>query len=290
MSNRIKVFLFIGLAIIAIMALSSGLTGLELGPGKPFPLPQINTQQPQDYTAPLGEAAFNVIKIIYFVLWLFFPIILIYLIISPSARKRLLRDLLRILPFVLLFIFGSQFIQNLAARLQLSANLITGGGLVNPGMMYPSPEDQFIPSAPNWAVWIVSLGLSILVVVVIVMVTWMIWRRRKKQEPYQRLADEAQSALDSLEEGQDLKNVVVRCYYEMSKVISEARGIKRFSDMTPHEFQEKLEAKGLPSEPVQQLTSLFEEVRYGQRATGKNDEQRAVSSLTAIMEYCRGGL
>ncbi len=277
------------MAIIAILVLSSGLTGLELKSGKTFPFPQLPTQRPLDYAAPIGEAAFNIIKMIYFLMWLLFPIVLIYLIVSPSARKRLLRDILRILPFILLFIFGSQYIRDLASRFMLTENLAAGGGLANQGMLYPSPEEQFVPSAPNWAVWIASVGLALLLVGMIVLVGWVIWRRRKKQEPYQRLAQEAQNALDSLEAGHDLRNVVVRCYYEMSKVVSEARGIQRQSDMTPHEFQQRLEAKGLPAEPIQQLTSLFEQVRYGQKATGQNEEQRAVSSLTAILEYCRGG-
>ena len=53
-------------------------------------------------------------------------------------------------------------------------------------------------------------------------------------------------------------------------------------------FQQRLEEKGFPREPVRALTALFEEVRYGQVTPGKLDEQRAISSLTSIVDYVKG--
>jgi hypothetical protein len=38
---------------------------------------------------------------------------------------------------------------------------------------------------------------------------------------------------------------------------------------------------------VHDLTHLFEQARYGARLTGPGEEQRAIASLRAIVNYCR---
>ena len=133
-----------------------------------------------------------------------------------------------------------------------------------------------------------SLGVALLLTVLVVGIAWSVWRRnRRSQHPLERLAQEAQSALDALWAGGDLRNVVIRCYLEMSRVVSEQRGIQRGPAMTPREFEHYLEEKGLPGEPVRQLTRLFEEVRYGTTLPDENAKHQAVASLTAIAEVCR---
>jgi hypothetical protein len=56
--------------------------------------------------------------------------------------------------------------------------------------------------------------------------------------------------------------------------------------MTPSEFEQALQGKGLPREPVHQLTHLFEEVRYGARQVGEREERQAIDSLSAIVAAC----
>jgi hypothetical protein len=72
----------------------------------------------------------------------------------------------------------------------------------------------------------------------------------------------------------------------MSHVLSESRGINRSEVMTPREFENYLAAMGLPQEPISGLTRLFEEVRYGTKESGPLEEERALASLTAIVEAC----
>lgn len=277
------------LAIIAILALAAGLTDLEIRPGKPLPSIPDSTQAIQNGPVNQGSgAAFMIIQAGYYFIWLLFLVFLIGLLLSPSARKRLLHDLIRIIPFMLLVLLLLWYVQNLGKNKALQESGLAQG-VMDFGSRTPGPEVEFIPKSPSWVIWGVSLGIALLLVGLVLFSAWFIWRRRQRGEPLTRLAEEAQIALDSLEAGQDLKNVIVRCYFEMVKVINDARGIKRFSDMTPHEFQQRLEEKGLPREPLQELTSLFEEVRYGQKAAGKYEEQRAITSLTAILDYCRSG-
>jgi hypothetical protein len=101
------------------------------------------------------------------------------------------------------------------------------------------------------------------------------------------LAREAQEALHALQAGVDLQDAVMRCYFEMGQILSEQRGIRRGETMTPREFERHLRGAGLPQQPVEQLTRLFEGARYGARVSGKREERQAIACLTAIVDACR---
>jgi hypothetical protein len=47
-----------------------------------------------------------------------------------------------------------------------------------------------------------------------------------------------------------------------------------------------LEKAGLPREPVNRLTRLFESVRYGARTSAQSDVDEAIACLTSILKYC----
>jgi hypothetical protein len=100
-----------------------------------------------------------------------------------------------------------------------------------------------------------------------------------------RLTLQAEWALQTLKSGGDLKNVIVRCYWQMEQVLKEEQGIEKETAMTVREFEHLLEARGMPQLPVHQLTQLFEMVRYGRRATSAADEHQAIEAFTAILQY-----
>ena len=289
MRGRARILVFILIAIGAILILEAGLSGLNIQPGNLLLLPWQKVQRPEGGASiPGGELVYNIFRAVYFICLLSFPIALIYVMLTPEGRKRLLKELLRIIPFVLIFTLLARAIQRLAGGVLVGGEATSMNGIVPPDAGYPGPEADFVPSAPNWAVWGISIGLAVLIVLVIAFVAWLIYRKRKKELPHQRLVEEAQNALDALEAGGDLKNVVIRCYFEMSKIVQTEGGLQRGYEVTPHEFQTRLLEKGLPREPVSQLTRLFEEVRYGTKTPGKLEEQRASSSLTAIIQFFKG--
>jgi hypothetical protein len=74
----------------------------------------------------------------------------------------------------------------------------------------------------------------------------------------------------------------------MSQILSQQRGISRAQTMTPREFELELKGVGLPGGDVEELTRLFESVRYGARAADEQQERQAVACLTAIAEACTG--
>jgi hypothetical protein len=58
--------------------------------------------------------------------------------------------------------------------------------------------------------------------------------------------------------------------------------------MTTHEFERELLQRGFPALPVQRLTRLFEQVRYGGQQPGVFEKQTATESLREIIAFCRG--
>jgi cbb3-type cytochrome oxidase subunit 3 len=288
MRNRLILFASIVIACSAILLLAGGLSRLTLQPGKELPndmsFPESN---PSINFGAFGESVFNIFRFLYLVAWILFPVALIYLLLTKEGRKRLLKELLRVIPFVILFLLAAQYLRSMIGGLALGNEAGRNPGEMPQGL-YPGPQETFIPSTPPWSIWIASFALAVLIVAIIGLVAWLFWRRRKKRVPLSRIAEEAQTALDAIESGGDLRNIVIRCYYDMVQVLNEFRGIRRGADMTPHEFQQRLEEKGFPREPVRALTALFEEVRYGQVTPGKLDEQRAISSLTSIVNYVKG--
>jgi Domain of unknown function (DUF4129) len=136
---------------------------------------------------------------------------------------------------------------------------------------------------PLSLIWIVGLGLAAALVGVGL---WAILRPAG-QASADRLTLQAEWALQELKKGLDLKNVIVRCYWQMGQVLQEEQGIEMETAMTVREFERLLESRGVPHLPVHQLTQLFETARYGHRATSAEDERQAVDALTTIAQYCR---
>ncbi len=73
------------------------------------------------------------------------------------------------------------------------------------------------------------------------------------------------AALEELRLGRDAVGIVERCYREMMKSYAEASGIDATA-LTPREFARALAATGLGGAALDELTSLFELVRYGRRS------------------------
>jgi hypothetical protein len=72
------------------------------------------------------------------------------------------------------------------------------------------------------------------------------------------------AALEELRLGRDAIGIVERCYRDMMKSYAEASGIDATA-LTPREFARALAATGLGGPALDELTHLFELVRYGRR-------------------------
>lgn len=280
MTKHKKIFtlLLLGLAVAAIILLASGLSGLELLPGHPFSfggsLPSMSGSSSFPQSPAIGD--FLRILMAFFILVLF-PLSIIYLIISSEARKRVLRDVIAILSVIVLLYFIVRAFRQL--RLPSQGNL-SQPLAPPPATDLPAAAD-FVSHPPQWFVFSASLFLIGLLLAVL----WFLWQRtgRRRVHPLQLLAQDAEEALADLRAGGDLKDTIMRCYAEMSHVLSERRGIRRKKAMTPREFEQHLQAVGLGDEQIQRLTRLFEAVRYGGKKLGEREEREAQGCLEAIV-------
>jgi hypothetical protein len=147
-----------------------------------------------------------------------------------------------------------------------------------------SPVTSPLGSVPVALLWMVGIGL---LVSSILLGIWIFAPSSKRETAIDLVGLEAEKAWQALTTGLDLKDVVVRCYRQMSLALAQEQRIERKDFMTTREFEHLLETAGVPYDPIHQLTQLFEAVRYGNWQPNPVDEQKAIQCLQAIMLYCR---
>jgi hypothetical protein len=151
-------------------------------------------------------------------------------------------------------------------------------------MPLPTPEPSVtspLGPVPPLLFWLVGIGLLVICILVGV---WILTSSRRAR-PIDLVGFEAEKAWQALKIGLDLKDVIIKCYRQMSLALEKEQGIERKDFMTTGEFENLLEAAGIPRDPIHQLTRLFEAVRYGKWQPNPLDEQKAIQCLEAIMAY-----
>lgn len=294
--NKRRVIIIAVLALGALVLLAAGLSDMELLPGRSWSFwMQLLFGMPEEMpvagvaSAPVGDAS-KLARILSMLILAMLPIALIAFIFYPDARKQMLREFLRMLALWLLALLISRMgllepIAEMAEMFQPPFRDIEAVPGWSEDLVENMPE--FAASSPPWLTWVSSLVLAVVLLVVILMVWRMVLLRlAPKPSPIQELVAEAEAAIAALQSGADFRDTIIRCYREMSEVLQAQQGIRRGHAMTPREFETRLVQQGLPREPVQQLTRLFELVRYGTLDAVLVDEQCAVTSLSAIVKAC----
>jgi hypothetical protein len=151
----------------------------------------------------------------------------------------------------------------------------------------PAANAPPVPAAlPAMLVYGVSLAAAALAVCL----AWIAWRLLRRPQSTgeatvaRQAAQAAQTALADWQSGSPLAGVIIRCYREMSELVAEKRSVQRAADMTPREFVRRLEKAGVPAQPAQQLTTLFELARYSTEPLGAPEEAAAQACLNALAE------
>lgn len=284
--SKLYALFFLALALVALLILAVGLTGLELKGGEPFPLDMNFSFGSPGGAVPGGDLLVQIFRIFYTIMMILFPISLIYALLDAQSRKKLLRFVIFMIPVMLLAYWLFNWIRNMKGDQQRDFPL---GFLQAPETGESAqPSADFTPTPSQGLILGLSLALAFIVLVLIGLILWQIWRRtRSRPGTLQMLAQQAQVALDEMQAGADLRNTIIRCYKEMSLVVEEQKGVRRGYTMTSHEFESLLVGQGLPRQPVHQLTQLFEDVRYGDKEVGQREEMLARDSLSAIIQVCR---
>jgi len=212
---------------------------------------------------------------------------LIAVLLSPEARKKMLRILFRLVftYWVLYFLFNrypdllSDFVLNIngASAVEQVETAIN----VPPPVFTPPRETSFL-----------AYAISVLIVLVLMFFAWRlqrVWKElnsRVQKKPLSEIGRIARSSLRALASDRDSTDVIMNCYFRMGDVVADKKNMQRDLSMTPAEFAGRLERSGLPGDAVRRLTRLFEGVRYGARKAGPKEINEAVACLTTILHYC----
>ena len=267
--------------VIALVLLAGSLSNLKLQAGAPFPgsstsgstVTSSALQGAQNYGFPILRGIF---ALLFLGLILSVPIRMI-------AFLRLKRLLQLVIAAVILFVLIMVLPPTLPGQPSLSPS-DSSAAAIRPAAEYlTSPLGR----PPEGLVWSV---LAVVVMGILGLIIWTLIQPAVPGDDSDRLQQEAENSLSELMQGRgDFKNVILRCYSQMTEVLRQDKAIERDGYMTAREFEQWLESKGIPPEPAQNLTDLFERVRYGQSPISDEEEQLGRQSLKEIIHYCRQG-
>ena len=285
MKSRLWALGACALVLAAIMLLAPSLDDLRFEPAR-------QAARAPDAARTVIIPAFNIPvdtplwQILLFWLAAVVNLALFVLLLPPELRRRLLRQMLRFMLGVLALVLALRY-----RLLKLPAFILEGLELGQAGPAIPSvPSEAEVfraPNVPPWMIYMVTLVLLWLVVLGLY-VAYRVWRRyRSRHNPTMwAVADIARSSLADLAAGRQWGDVVVEAYARMTDAVRLSRGLERDSSMTPREFANRLARTGLPTSAVEELTYLFEAVRYGGHAADDGARRRAAACLQSILLAC----
>ena len=280
-NKKLITFLLLVGALVSLIFLSASLSNLQLHSGTPFPgrggsgddiHSVVSIFSTQVYSVPLLP---GILAFIFLVTMFYVPVRLL----SYANLRAIFRELLIVVTLLILIYLLPDVTPNQPTYVPNGSSEVT----TVPSLEYPTtPLGQPPRILILFVIFIMVLGIGLLVFVTV--------RRRWNTPKIEiELLKQAEDAVDALQAGMDLRNVIIRCYLQMTFAIQEAQRIERNETMTAREFEDWLEQKGFPTMPLHQLTSLFERVRYSEQLTSIEDEKIATDSLNEIIQFCRDG-
>ncbi len=277
---RRSTLLLLAVALAATALVAVGLPRLRLSPGLPLPTVEgggIVLDGPG--TPVLGQVPVR--KAVLFIL-------------AAGAGLSLLYALWRALRGVRLWSAVGTAVRGLLLVAAISLGMVALILLAPSGVVVPSapalpPPPPPAPRAPLGAppALLLWLAAGAVLLASALVAAWLLRPRPKARDPLFLVGLEAERARAALLSGGDARGVILACYARMSALLAEEEGIERPGAMTAREFGDLLGSLGVPGPPVQELTRLFEDVRYGAIRAGAAEEGRALACLEPIAEHCR---
>ena len=271
--------ILLGLVMIITVIIAASLPQLKLQPGMPLPrLEQSDVVITPIEKEPLVTITLSEFFKVLFALALAGSILYVIYRMIRSIGWREFGSYIQPIMVVILIAGSITFLIMLLPKTQdslpMELPLPTNTPLVT------SPLGQI----PVVLLWLVGIGL---LVGSILLGIWIFTPSSRRETTIDLVGLEAEKAWRALMTGLDLKDVIVKCYRQMSMTLEEEQGIERKDSMTTREFEYLLETAGIPYDPIHQLTRLFEAARYGNWQPNPIDEQKAIHCLHAIMLYSR---
>lgn len=212
---------------------------------------------------------------------------LVLLMLSPELRKRVLRQLIRFALGILLFLLLLRYRVLQWPQTELDP---AAAGSAGPSVPAPPLEVQAFqpPQVATWVTYAVTL-LVLWLALLGVFLVYQAWQRQRSRRltTVSDIASIAKASLADLAEGRHWNDVVIEVYAQMNEAVWRDRGLHRESSATPREFAARLSRTGLPASSLDELTRLFETVRYGANDSDASAGQRAAACLESILRACR---
>lgn len=276
-SNRFVAGFLVVLSIAALILLSIGLPSLKFEPGNLFQDGLIRELQ-ELLWASRGLLDFAVL------LFIFLPVMVaILFFLQPARSKNTSQRKRSILSSIIQLTLLLTALVLLRRRLNLEdfqLNLSKGIGQSIAEFEFLASESA-VSTLPWWLNFILSFFLIATVLLIVVRA---LPRTQKNVKPSVLITKEAHLAVQEINQGKSFNNVILDCYYEMTRILKEQQGISRDIALTPREFEKHLLYLGFPEKPVIWLTRLFEQVRYGNQEVEDRNQNLAVRCLNEIIE------
>jgi hypothetical protein len=266
--------------LIAVILLGGSLSNLELQLGAPIPEAgeQVDSSR-LIWDPPAQSISIPVIRGFLALVFLILFIYVCFRILTLVNRKIILQAAVAAALVLILLAILPKTPQDYSG----SVNLDEPGVVSQPSSSY---EFASLGEPPPFLQWLVAGGAGLGLVI---LAYRMLRLETHAAGAEVEIRKEAELAVQALQAGQRLENVILRCYEQMSQSLRESQGIERDHAMTVGEFGASLKARGFPADPVQRLSALFEIARYGNLSLHKKDEALAIESLSAIIEFCKIG-
>jgi ABC-type multidrug transport system fused ATPase/permease subunit len=282
------------LALSAVALLSLFLLAAEMKNADFRPGLQLSRQQNREtQELPIGQvieqiASVPVWKKITFLASMVLMVVLFSLLLSPEWRRKLLYHFLRTMAIAIVIYLVIKNNPQLLSHLTLNIQPLNNAAQNAEAANVPVPEFQ-PPQVSNLTAYLIAFGI----VLVLLIVFWLASRWwvqlvavNESGHALKEIATAARQSLHQLSSGEDSSDAIIQCYVQMSHAVEKKRGLYRDRGMTAAEFAGRLEKAGLPRDPINRLTRLFEAVRYGTGSLSQRDIFEATECLNAILRSC----
>lgn len=278
--SRRNALILISITLFGMLIFSMALPNLNLLPGRPIPGAQEFFAFEPEVVSPANSSHSSIPQPILILGMSIFALVFLFLVIDLAKKVKL--------KVILLCLAG-------LIALELGLFLLYQIGTPADEVAAPSSIPLSTPQAEHFEVqplgnppesftrWIVV----VIALLAVALLAWMFFKIVRWRPAQNNLDRSAAAAIKALEEGGDISNVILRCYKEMADLLMSERGIEREDFLTPREFESSLVEKGVPAEPMHELTRLFELVRYGDKPIAETDRRVAIDSLREIQAAVR---
>lgn len=276
--NRNLALFFFALAGVSLLLLGAGVSRIQVS------VPEL--LEPEESAAPVSFSQHWIVIIYLAVL----GIVFLWALISREGRKRIIMFVLLVGAATILlqlFITTPEELSTLTPTptLQLLRSTPLSPELAGSNSNNQLAQDDSVP-LPGWL--LPSTGI-VLAVLVLVGIGYFYLRLIPPKDQFltEAISEQVQAAQQALQSGDEFKDVIMRCYAQMSAAVRQASRVDRSISTTPREFEMLITTKGFPVQPIRSLTRIFEKVRYSNLQPDDRDQELALSSLQEIQDYCR---